>query len=36
MKEFRILIIASHRMCISAMLQCMHLCIYFVYVKDVD
>ena len=27
MKKFRILIITSRRMCISTMLQCIHLCI---------
>ena len=35
MKKIRILIIAAHRMCISTVLQCMHLCIYIVYVQGV-
>ena len=36
MKTFRILIITAHRMCISTMLQCMHLCIYIVHLQGVD
>ena len=36
MKEFKTLIIATHRKCISTMLQCMHLCIYIVYMQGVN
>ena len=35
MKEFRIVIIAAHRMCISIMLQCMHLCMCKVLIKNI-
>ena len=35
MKAFRILIITAHRLCIRTVLQCMHLCIYIVYVQGV-
>ena len=33
---YRILIFTAHRMCISTMLQCMHLWIYIVHVHGVD
>ena len=36
MKKFRILKITEHRMCISTMLQCIHLCVYIVHVQGVD
>ena len=36
MKFFRILIINAHRMSISNMLQCMHLCIFILHVPGVD
>ena len=29
-------IITAHRMCISTMLECMHLCFYIVHVQSVD
>ena len=35
MKKFSILIITAPRMCVSTMLQCMHLCIYIVHVQGV-
>ena len=35
MKKFSILIITAHRMCITTMLQCMHLSIYIVHVQGV-
>ena len=36
MKKNRILIVTAHRMRISTMLQCMHLCIYIVHLQGVD
>ena len=36
LRKCKISIITAHRMCISTMLQCMHLCIYIVHVQGVD
>ena len=36
MKKFRILIITAYRMCISNILQCIHLCTYILHVQGVD
>ena len=36
MKDFRILVIAEHRLCISTLLHCTQLCIYIVYVQGAD